>query len=168
MAKAKSDKADDKAKAKKTKKKPAKAKDKVDGSPVADAAEPVFTAQPVAAPPAVDPVALEDVAGITPRSLLDRLSGSRLCYGEPVAGGDRTIVPVSRVRVAGGFGGGDEGEGGGGAVDAAPIGYIEVGPDGAQFRPIADPDRTLRLVRSIAVTAAALLGAAAALRGLTR
>lgn len=162
MAKPKPAKADDKAKSKKKAKKQAKA----DAPPVP--AEPVFTAQPVAAPPAPDAAALEDVAGLTPRSLLDRLSGSRLCYGEPVAGGDRTIVPVSRVRVAGGFGGSDEGEGGGGAVDAAPIGYIEVGPDGAHFRPIADPDRTLRVVRSLAVTAAALLGAAAALRSLTR
>lgn len=162
MAKPKPSKADDKAKSKKPKKKkPQRAE-----AP-AVAPEPVFTAEPVEAHAAAA-VAPGDIETLTPRSLLDRLSGTKLCYGEPVAGGDRTIVPVSRVRVAGGFGGGDEGEGGGGAVDATPLGYIEVGPGGAQFRPIADPDRTLRLVRSVAVTAAALLGAAAALRSLTR
>lgn len=157
MAKAKPDKADDKAKAKKSKKKKAEAP--------AVRAEPVYVAEPVTAPATP---ALDDPEALTPRSLLDRLSGSKLCYGEAVTNGDRTIVPVSRVRVAGGFGGSEEGEGGGGAVDATPLGYIEVGPAGAQFRPIADPDRALRVVRSVAMTAAALLGAAAALRRLTR
>lgn len=161
MAKAKPAAADGEARPKKTKKK----KSKPQPEAAAAAPEPVFTAEPVATPVAVAP---DEVAARTPRSLLDRLSGSKLCYGEPVAGADRTIVPVSRVRVAGGFGGEHESEGGGGAVDAAPLGYIDVGPDGAQFRPIDDPDRTLRVVRSVAVTAAALLGALAALRSLTR
>jgi hypothetical protein len=163
VAKRKPEKADDKAKPKKAKKK----QQRTEAETAAVAAEPVFTAEPVQAPPA-DPATALDAAEVTPRTLLDRLSGSKLCYGEPVASGDRTVVPVSRVRVAGGFGGSDEGEGGGGAVDATPVGYIEVGPGGAQFRPIADPDRTLRVARSVAVTAAALLGALAALRSLTR
>jgi hypothetical protein len=127
-------------------------------------APPVVTAEPVdvqvgEVPPA-DTVA--------PQRFIDRLTGARLCYGKPVTGGDLTIVPVARVRVAGGFGGDGRGEGGGGgAVQAAPIGYIEVGPDGSRFRAIDDPDRTLSVVRSVAVTVAALLGAAAALRSLT-
>lgn len=165
MAKPKPAKADDKAKPKKAKKKKEQQRE---AEAPAVAPEPVFTAEPVQAPAAAAGAALDEAAALTPRTLLDRLSGSKLCYGEPVASGDRTVVPVSRVRAAGGFGGGDEGEGGGGAVDATPLGYIEVGPGGAQFRPIADPDRTLRVVRSVAVTAAALLGALAALRSLTR
>lgn len=164
MAKAKPKKADDEAKT--TPKKKAKKQAQDQAPPVP--AEPVFAAEPVDPPAAAQAAALEDAAGLTPRRLFDRMRGAELCYGSPVTGGDRTVVPVARVRVAGGFGTGDDGKGGGGAVDAAPIGYIEVGPDGAQFRPIADPDRTLRIVRSVAVTAAAVLGAAAALRNLSR
>lgn len=126
--------------------------------------EPVFTAEPVDPPAA----RLAAATGITPQSLIDRLSGARLCYGEPVTGGEVTVVPVARVRVAGGFGGDSDEGGGGGAVQAAPVGYIEVGADGARFRPIDDPDRTLRTVQTVAVTVAAVLGAAAALRSLTR
>lgn len=131
-------------------------------------ATPVFTAEPVDAPASVETAV--SAPGLTPRRLLDRVSGARLCYGKPVTGGELTIVPVARVRVAGGFGSGpdDEGQGGGGAIEASPVGYIEVGPSGAQFRAIPDPDRVLRVVRSAAVTAAGLLGAAAALRSLTR
>ena len=130
-------------------------------------ATPVFTAEPVEAPADIPPA-----QGLTPRRLLARMSGARLCYGKPVSGGDQTIVPVARVRVAGGFGSGPsddgQGQGGGGAVDATPVGYIEVGPDGARFRAIPDPDRVLKTARSLAVTAAGLLGAAAALRSLSR
>lgn len=141
---------------------PPKAKKKRSSVP----ATPVFTAEPVEAPADIPAPA----QGLTPRRLLARMSGARLCYGKPVTGGDLTIVPVARVRVAGGFGNGpaDEGQGGGGAVDATPVGYIEVGPDGARFRAIPDPDRVLKTTRSLAITAAGLLGAAAALRSFTR
>ncbi len=132
--------------------------------PSAAAPEPVFTAEPVDPPAA----GLAAASGLTPRSFMDRLSGARMCYGEPISGGDVTVVPVSRVRVAGGFGDGEDGTGGGGAVDATPVGYIEVGPGGARYLPIEDPDRMLRVARSLAVTAAATLGALAALRSLTR
>lgn len=135
--------------------------------PSAVAPEPVFTAEPVD-PLGVDARAAAAAAGRSPRGLLDRLSGARMCYGEPISGGDVTVVPVSRVRVAGGFGDGEGGTGGGGAVDATPVGYIEVGPDGARYLPIEDPDRMLRVARSLAVTTAAALGAFAALRSLTR
>lgn len=149
---------------------PAEAKPKKQKKPSkkpSAAPEPVFTAEPV------DPLGVEArvaaaAADRSPRGLLDRLSGARMCYGEPVTGGDVTVVPVSRVRVAGGFGDGEDGQGGGGAVDATPVGYIEVGPGGARYLPIEDPDRMLRVARSLAVTAAAALGALAALRSLTR
>lgn len=141
-------------------------KPKAKKQPPSVPATPVFTAEPVDTS-AEMPAAAQS---LTPRRLLARMSGARLCYGKPVTGGDLTIVPVARVRVAGGFGRGpaDEGQGGGGAVDATPVGYIEVGPDGARFRTIPDPDRVLKTARSVAVTAAGLLGVAAALRSLTR
>jgi uncharacterized spore protein YtfJ len=84
------------------------------------------------------------------RQLVDAVAGARLCYGDPVTAGDRTVIPVARVRVVGGggFGSGrggesptDEGKGGGGGgyVDAQPLGYVEVGPEGTRYVEIPDP-----------------------------
>jgi hypothetical protein len=104
----------------------------------------------------------------TPRELgrfLTRLGGGRLVYGKPVRAGERTVVPVSRVRLAGGFGFGSqpdgEGGGGGGVVVARPVGFIEVGPDGARYEAI--PSRNVRLAAVAAgVTAGAVAGSALA------
>lgn len=66
-------------------------------------------------------------------------------YGEPVTQGDRTVVPVARVRhrFGGGFGsgGGRDGDtestgyggGGGGGVTAEPAGALEVSAEGTRF-----------------------------------
>ena len=104
----------------------------------------------------------------TPRELrrfLNRLGGGRLVYGRPVRAGDRAVIPVSRVRLAGGFGFGmqadDEGGGGGGIVQARPAGFIEVGPEGARYQAI--PRERGRLAGLIvAVSAGALAGSAVA------
>jgi uncharacterized spore protein YtfJ len=89
----------------------------------------------------------------------------RAVFGDPIQRGDITVIPVARVRW--GFGGGagrgpiavgpgtdpegaavggltDEGlsgagAGGGGGAIADPIGYLEIGPDGASFIPIGVP-----------------------------
>jgi uncharacterized spore protein YtfJ len=89
----------------------------------------------------------------------------RAVFGDPIERGGITIIPVARIRW--GFGGGagrgpiavgpgtdsgsgspetttDEGvsgagTGGGGGVTADPIGYIEIGPDGAAFKWISTP-----------------------------
>ena len=89
----------------------------------------------------------------------------RAVFGEPIERNGITIIPIARVRW--GFGGGagrgpiavgpgseadgaateptiDEGmsgsgTGGGGGVTADPIGYLEIGPDGATFKPIGSP-----------------------------
>jgi uncharacterized spore protein YtfJ len=99
------------------------------------------------------------------RGLFDGLVGARLCYGEPVISGERAVIPVARVRVAGGAGWGasdtDDGGGGGGYLEATPQGFVEVGPDGARYHSIPDPDRALRIARALA---ALLVGAAAAQR----
>ena len=97
--------------------------------------------------------------------MAERVGGKasvRAVFGDPIVRGDLTIIPVARVRW--GFGGGagrgpiaagpgtgrdgsptettiDEGmsgmgTGGGGGATADPIGYLEIGPDGATFNPI--------------------------------
>jgi uncharacterized spore protein YtfJ len=117
------------------------------------------------------------------RRLFDAVATSRLCYGEPVREGERTIIPVARVRVSGGWGSGrfagrpgkgddgkgDEGggAGGGGYVEGLPVGFIEVGPDGSRFVDIPDPDRTQNLLRTSAKAFGTVLTAVAGARALT-
>jgi uncharacterized spore protein YtfJ len=111
------------------------------------------------------------------RRLADVVTGARLVYGEPVEAGGRTVIPVARVRMSGGWGfgrggsGADDGEGsgggGGGHLDATPVGFIEVGPAGSQFHEIPDPDRTARNLRAAAGAATALLTGLAGARRLT-
>ena len=108
------------------------------------------------------------------KKLVDRLGGARLCFGEPVRVGERTVIPVGRVRVAGGggFGAGEpegvpgSGGGGGGWIDAMPIGFIDAGPEGARFETIPDPDATRRNIRGAATAVATLVSAVAGVRAL--
>jgi uncharacterized spore protein YtfJ len=66
-------------------------------------------------------------------------------FGEPIARGDVTVVPVARVRWGFGAGGGRSdatetgpasGSGGGGGVVAEPVGYLEIDANGTEFKPI--------------------------------
>jgi hypothetical protein len=93
------------------------------------------------------------------RKLLAAARGARLCYGDPVHVDGRTVIPVARVRAAGGMGQ----RGGGGRLDAVPIGFIEVSQAGARFEPIASAGPG---ARGLAAGGAALtaLAAAAVLR----
>ena len=93
------------------------------------------------------------------RKLLAAARGARLCYGDPVQVEGRTVIPVARVRAAGGLGE----RGGGGRLDAVPVGFIEVSPTGSRFEPIEQPSNS---ARALAAGGAALTGliAAAALR----
>jgi hypothetical protein len=93
------------------------------------------------------------------RKLLAAASGARLCYGEPVHVEGRTVIPVARVRAAGGMGQ----RGSGGRLHAVPVGFIEVSQAGARFEPIGAPGA---LPRGLAAGGAALtaLAAAAVLR----
>lgn len=106
----------------------------------------------------------KDIARATPAEpidkMLDRLgerigarASVRAVFGEPVARGDVTIIPVARVRL--GYGGGSgtgplrfdstngdtmgSGSGAGGGVMTDPMGYVEVRPDGAEYVPLASP-----------------------------
>lgn len=89
-------------------------------------------------------------------------------FGEPIDRGDLTVIPVARVRwgFGGGSGeGGDEvgatgsGSGGGGGVAADAIGYVEIGPAGATFRPINPPYPSPLFLLAAGMTAAIVLRA---------
>jgi hypothetical protein len=103
------------------------------------------------------------------REVLAGLGGARLCYGKPIEARGRTVVPVASVRARGGFGEGADGAGGGGGlVNASPIGFIDVGPEGARFEPIRDPERTMRMLQSALATAGAVGASLAGVRALRR
>jgi len=93
------------------------------------------------------------------RKFLAAARGARLCYGEPVQVDGRTVIPVARVRAAGGLGRG----GGGGGVNAEPVGFIEVAAEGTRFERIEQPRVG---ARALAAGGAAVTGfvAAAVLR----
>ncbi|AZQ38839.1 sporulation protein [Streptomyces cyaneochromogenes] len=79
--------------------------------------------------------------------LADKLGGSAsvtAVYGEPVTSDGITVIPVAKIAY--GFGGGagrsveggkvGDGEGGGGGVEAKPLGYIEIRDGVATYKPI--------------------------------
>jgi Sporulation protein YtfJ (Spore_YtfJ) len=97
-----------------------------------------------------------EAASATPADrLLERLAeliaaraGVQAVFGEPIRQDVVIVVPVARVRWGFGGGGGRSeatptgpasGSGGGGGVAADPVGYLEIGPGGAAFRPIREP-----------------------------
>jgi len=83
------------------------------------------------------------------QNMAERLSAGasvKSVYGEPVVAGDRTVIPVAKVRYGFGAGGGrhkgDEqggGGGGGGHAIARPCGAIEIGPEGTRFIAFVEP-----------------------------
>jgi uncharacterized spore protein YtfJ len=127
--------------------------------------KPVKAPVPEPAPPAGRALGVMPVAG-----LVERLTGSRLCYGEPIRDAGRTVIPVARVRAVGGLGLGrgpvDQGGGGGGGgtLDALPLGYIEIGPEGTRFQRIEDPEAATRALRTVTAAAVTLATAFAGLR----
>jgi uncharacterized spore protein YtfJ len=113
------------------------------------------------------------LTAVTLRRVLARAGGARLVYGKPVKVGERTVIPVARLFTAGGFGWGGgvqnpessgEGAGGGGVVDARPIGYIEVDKDGSRYVAIPDPDRPMRIIKTAIALVTAIGGTAAGRR----
>jgi uncharacterized spore protein YtfJ len=76
------------------------------------------------------------------KNLGERLQSAasvKCVYGDPVVNGDRTVIPVARVRF--GFGAGGQhtlGGGGGGGVQAEPVGVVEITAAGSAFRPFPD------------------------------
>jgi sporulation protein YtfJ len=99
-------------------------------------------------------------------------AGVHAVFGEAIERGDVTVVPVARVRWGFGGGAGNAGEGaggtgsgsgGGGGVAADPIGYLEIGPSGAAFRPIVQPYPSPLFLLASGITAAIVLRALARL-----
>ena len=107
--------------------------------------------------------------------LAERVGGKasvRAVFGDPIEREGITVIPVAKVRW--GFGGGagrgpvavgpglagddaetnqsGSGTGGGGGLTADPIGYLEIGPDGASFLPItsARPSPAFMLAAGVA------------------
>lgn len=96
----------------------------------------------------------------------------RAVFGEPIRQGDLLVVPVARVRWGFGGGGGRSaaaptspasGSGGGGGVAAEPVGFLEVGPAGATFNPIADVRPSPAFIIAAGITAAIVIRALARL-----
>ena len=125
-------------------------------------------ARPAGAPapsPATSSPGLLPISG-----LVERLTGSKLCYGEPVRDNGRTVIPVARLRANGGLGFGrgpveqGGGGGGGGMLDALPFGYIEIGPEGTRFVRIEDPEAVSRVIKTVTAAAVTLATTFAGLR----
>jgi uncharacterized spore protein YtfJ len=117
--------------------------------------------------------------------MAERLSGKAsvsAVFGEPIERDGLTIIPVARVRWVFGGGAGSKdgtgpsepiggeqptpalssGSGGGGGVTADPVGYLEIGPDGASFVSITPVMPSPGLLLAGGATAALVL------RGLAR
>jgi hypothetical protein len=116
-------------------------------------------------------------AGDAGDQLIERLvervggrAGIEAVFGPPIERGDVTVIPVARIRWGVGGGGGASeterasGSGGGGGVAADPIGYIEVGPAGAEFRPIGRPFTSPGFILAVAIACSIVLRALARLR----
>lgn len=100
-------------------------------------------------------------------SRVEQGASTRAVFGDPVEQGDRTVIPVAKVRWAGGGGGGagtaqgdaGEGAGMGMALKGDPIGFIEMGPAGARFERIPDPSLPIKVALvSVLVTVVLLRG----------
>ena len=109
------------------------------------------------------------------RKLLGRAVRGRISTGKPVRAGDRTVIPLSRVWMAGGLGFGPdsepEGGGAGGFVLSRPAGFIELDPSGARFRATRERPSIGTLAAAAAagaLAATAITGAAAGAVGARR
>ncbi len=91
-----------------------------------------------------------------------RAIGARLCYGDPVEHGELTVIPVASLSTLGGFGFGgtaveespNEGGGGGGMLNARPVGFIEISDSGARFQRVITTADVLQALSWIAATVA--------------
>ncbi|WP_165364268.1 spore germination protein GerW family protein [Sporolactobacillus sp. THM19-2] len=90
----------------------------------------------------------KQVTGSFTDRLLNTVKGENVTavFGEPVQLDDKKVIPVARVRVTGGGGGGLYGEqdtapdrasggGGGGYLSVRPFGVYEISGQGTRFKP---------------------------------
>ena len=97
-----------------------------------------------------------------PAALFERVAdtiglhaGAKAVFGEPVERGGVTVIPVAQMIIGtgagtGGSSGDDYGSGAGGGALTRPLGYIELGPVGAAYRPIPHPWQNATLIVSVA------------------
>jgi len=78
---------------------------------------------------------------------LQTASTVKSVFGDPIVAGDRTVIPVARVRFGFGGGGGHL-AGGGGGMRADPAGVVEITAAGTTFKAFPDPRR---LIGAIAI-----------------
>ena len=100
-------------------------------------------------------------------------SGAQAAFGEPIERGEITVVPVARTRWLFGAGAGSGpvkgaeegplsvGSGGGGWAVDDPVGYLEIRPSGAGFRPVSVPYPSPLFLLAAGVAAALVLRALA-------
>ncbi|WP_423745329.1 spore germination protein GerW family protein (plasmid) [Haladaptatus sp. SPP-AMP-3] len=69
--------------------------------------------------------------------------GAETVYGTPIQVGNRTIIPVAKVNYGFGGVGGSNGSRMGGGAGAAPLGALEVSPEGTRFVRFSESRRTL-------------------------
>lgn len=144
------------------------------------APEPAPTPEPAPPPAPIPPVPSIDAGRMSfgLNRIANTLGGATLCYGEPVHVGERVVIPIARVRGAGGYGfgrgvnkaDGEEGDGGGGggALEATPAGFLDITPDGVRFEAIPDPVTTARAISTGASAAAMLVSAVLGIRRASR
>jgi uncharacterized spore protein YtfJ len=85
-------------------------------------------------------------------------AGAKAVFGEPVEREGVTVIPVAQMIIGTGAGSGGSaaegsGAGAGGGALTRPLGYIEIGRDGAVFRPIREPWQNATLIVSAAFAA---------------
>jgi uncharacterized spore protein YtfJ len=91
--------------------------------------------------------------------VLTRLERGKLCYGKPIEAHGRTVVPVTRVQLAGRL------DDGAGNLQAQPVGFIEVAPEGARFTRIEEPNVPAGLGAGALVAGGVLAAVAVRRRG---
>jgi uncharacterized spore protein YtfJ len=80
----------------------------------------------------------------TLKAISERLQSAasvKCVYGDPVTAGDRTVIPVARVKFGFGSGGSNnlvKGGGGGGGMQAEPVGVLEITSAGSAFKDFPD------------------------------
>ena len=81
-------------------------------------------------------------------------AGAQAVFGEAVQRDAVTVIPVAQMIIGTGAGqgtaGDDVGSGAGGGALTRPLGCIEIGDEGAIFRPIRQPWQNATLVVSLA------------------
>ena len=92
--------------------------------------------------------------------VLTRLKRGKLCYARPIEAHGRTVVPVARVQLAGRL---DDASAGN--LQAQPVGFIEVAPEGTRFTRIEEPNVSARLGAGALVAGGVLAAVAVRRRG---